>query len=325
MTQVKLGSDRWSMRLGFGCGPLHGSLQSRQSRRVLDLAFEAGFRHFDVAPSYGLGLAETELGRALQGRRQRVTLTTKAGLARPQRGLLLSAVRSLVKPVIAALPGFKHVSQAIQRTTVPARCFDARSVEASLLESLARLQTSYVDIFLMHEMRLEDATPELVDMLLAYQRAGAIGALGTGTSIEDAAAITNVTPALGAVQQHRWNVFEPRLEPSQALRITHGAVAPAFGKLTALISTRSSLRIAWSAALDLDLAAPNMLSDLLLGAALAANRNGFVLVHSHRADRIRRFVTVAEDCTWQTKGALFADLVARVALASFDRSASTSA
>ncbi len=55
-------------RLGFGCGAVGGLLvrgnASEQSRAVAR-ALEAGVRYFDTAPSYGDGVSEQNLGRAL--------------------------------------------------------------------------------------------------------------------------------------------------------------------------------------------------------------------------------------------------------------------
>jgi D-threo-aldose 1-dehydrogenase len=55
--------------LGFGCAPL-GEIYDRitdgQAAETLEAALGAGVRYFDVAPSYGVGLAELRLGRALR-------------------------------------------------------------------------------------------------------------------------------------------------------------------------------------------------------------------------------------------------------------------
>jgi len=44
--------------LELGCAELFRLPSSDQRRRALDRAFEAGIRHFDVAPMYGLGAPE---------------------------------------------------------------------------------------------------------------------------------------------------------------------------------------------------------------------------------------------------------------------------
>jgi len=84
-----------------------------EARRVLDLALERGVTHLDTANLYGDGESERILGRALAGRRDRVRLTTKVGAWR-QEGL--SRAR----------------------------------VVASLDESLERLRTDCVEVYLLH-------------------------------------------------------------------------------------------------------------------------------------------------------------------------------
>ena len=67
--------------LGFGCAHLYGVPRSAERLRLLDAAHDAGIRHFDVAPMYGLGLAERELGRFIRHRRDAVVVATKFGIA----------------------------------------------------------------------------------------------------------------------------------------------------------------------------------------------------------------------------------------------------
>ena len=57
-----------------------GSISRRESLRLLEAAFDAGIRHFDVAPMYGYGEAEGCLGEFLQRHRADVTVTTKYGI-----------------------------------------------------------------------------------------------------------------------------------------------------------------------------------------------------------------------------------------------------
>jgi aryl-alcohol dehydrogenase-like predicted oxidoreductase len=91
-----------------------------EARRVLDRALDAGLLDLDTANLYGDGESERLLGRALGARRERVRLTTKVG-AWKKEGLS------------------------------PTR------VVASLDESLARLKTDFVDVYLLHAP--DPATP----------------------------------------------------------------------------------------------------------------------------------------------------------------------
>ena len=58
-------------RLGLGCAPLGGlfsEVSETDAHATVEAAWQAGVRFFDVAPQYGLGLAERRLGEALRGR-----------------------------------------------------------------------------------------------------------------------------------------------------------------------------------------------------------------------------------------------------------------
>ena len=55
--------------LGFGTAPLAGMftpVSDEQAAATLDAAWEAGFRYFDTAPHYGLGLAEQQIRQCLR-------------------------------------------------------------------------------------------------------------------------------------------------------------------------------------------------------------------------------------------------------------------
>jgi len=60
-----------TITLGFGCAGLAARLTASESRRLVDVAFDAGVRHFDVARSYGYGRAE-----ACSARRSPLAATT---------------------------------------------------------------------------------------------------------------------------------------------------------------------------------------------------------------------------------------------------------
>jgi aryl-alcohol dehydrogenase-like predicted oxidoreductase len=86
-----------------------GRCDEAESDRVLGAALEQGVTFVDTAAMYGNGLTEEILGRIMQGRRNRLFLTTK-------------------------------VNKGV----------DAASILSSIDESLARLQTDYVDLYLIH-------------------------------------------------------------------------------------------------------------------------------------------------------------------------------
>ncbi|MFE2410218.1 aldo/keto reductase [Kitasatospora sp. NPDC059408] len=66
-----------------GRGPLFGAWGTtgdQEARRLLDIAIDAGVTMFDTADVYSDGASEEVLGKAVHGRRDRVLISTKAGL-----------------------------------------------------------------------------------------------------------------------------------------------------------------------------------------------------------------------------------------------------
>src|SRR5437763_5043762 len=55
-----------------------GASDVAEATRLVDICLEAGLNLFDSADNYSQGMAEEILGRAIDGRRDRVILSTKA-------------------------------------------------------------------------------------------------------------------------------------------------------------------------------------------------------------------------------------------------------
>lgn len=151
---------------------------SRGRYRLIEEARDLGITHFDTAPLYGDGLAESALGSSLRPFRSEVTIATKFGLL-PSRwigslgvlGLPFHACRALLR-----WPGL---------ISWPKRSFSADEFQKSLLASLKALKTDYIDIFFLHEPTLQDmeGNQELLDGMIRAKQAGkirAIGIAGTG-------------------------------------------------------------------------------------------------------------------------------------------------
>jgi L-galactose dehydrogenase len=123
--------------LGFGSSPLggaFGNLDPAEGTRAVHLAVDRGINFFDSSPYYGQTLAETRLGEALKGRRQKIVLATKCG-----------------------------------RYGVDDFDFSARRVASSIDESLRRLQTDYVDLFQVHDLEFGDAQQIIEETLPAMR------------------------------------------------------------------------------------------------------------------------------------------------------------
>ena len=113
-----------------------------EARRLLDLCIDAGVNLFDVANVYSTGLAEEVLGKALQGKRNQVLISTKATFK------------------MAEGPN------------------DVGSSRLHLLEqcdaSLKRLGTDHIDIYHMHGFDALTPVDETLDTLNTLVHAGKV-------------------------------------------------------------------------------------------------------------------------------------------------------
>ena len=150
-------------QLGLGTAPLgglFGAVDDETAQATIDAAWSAGVRHFDTAPLYGSGVAESRLGGALAGRpRDEYTISTKVG-------------RLLV-------PGAPDPSFAGAPRLAPVFDFSPDAVRRSLSESLERLQQDRIDIALLH-----DPEQHLDDARRAIEAArGPVPTVGVGTNV----------------------------------------------------------------------------------------------------------------------------------------------
>ena len=124
--------------LGFGGAPLgdlYGDMTEQNGAATLYSAIDAGINLVDVAPYYGLTLAEERLGKALKGRRDEVFLATKC-CRFDHRGFDFSASR----------------------------------VHSDIESSLKRLQTDHLDLFQIHDVEFGSQRQILEETLPAMEQ-----------------------------------------------------------------------------------------------------------------------------------------------------------
>jgi hypothetical protein len=155
-------------RLGLGCASLGSRIGARAGLRALSAAHEAGVTWFDVAPAYGLGNAELLLGEFLKGRRRSVSVTTKVGIAPPERLRLMKYAYAVGRPAMSVASGLRGAFRRIRATRNRHLPLDANLVEASIVQSLRRLQTDRVDVYALHDPSPEDVARD--DVLRALER-----------------------------------------------------------------------------------------------------------------------------------------------------------
>ena len=71
--------------VGVGCNNFGFRLDYDGTKAVVDAALDAGVTLFDTADIYGQGMSEEYIGRALEGRRDRVLIATKFGSEMDER------------------------------------------------------------------------------------------------------------------------------------------------------------------------------------------------------------------------------------------------
>jgi len=137
--------------LGFGCAPIMGKVGKSQALRSMSFAFDLGVTHFDVARSYGFGRAEQVVGQFLQGRRDKVTITSKFGVVPPTLSLRTKAMIPIARTVATLFPQLKARLKRKSGQLLAERRFDVAFAQQCLNQSLFELATDYIDIYLIHE------------------------------------------------------------------------------------------------------------------------------------------------------------------------------
>jgi D-threo-aldose 1-dehydrogenase len=297
-------TGRTTTRLGFGCSNLMGATSRRNSLRLLEAAYDAGIRHFDVAPRYGYGEAESCLGEFLQRHRGKITIATKYGTLPPKKNALISLGRSIARPIVKHLPTLKHrlAKTADAATRNPNRpTFTAAEAQASLHHSLTALRTDHIDLWLLHEASASDLTDDsLLQFLQSEVKKGTIGSFGMGSSADKIPALLAERPAYCPTLQYEWSIFssltpEAPKQTAKLFRIHHRALTQNFRTLHATLAANKPLCRRWSATVKGDLANPANLANLMLRAALIINPASIVLFSSKDPAHILANVHTAAD------------------------------
>jgi aryl-alcohol dehydrogenase-like predicted oxidoreductase len=148
-----------------------GHVDDRESIAAIHQALDCGINLIDCAPIYGLGHSEDLVGKAIQGRRDEVFLSTKCGVLPPR-----------------------------SKGQSPIRCLTRESVLRECDASLRRLRTDVIDLYQCHWP--DPATPirETMEALVTLLEREKIRAIGLANfSCEEIAAAREFAP-IHAVQ-----------------------------------------------------------------------------------------------------------------------------
>jgi len=194
--------------MGLGCGSLGGGVfykNDQQSIKVLDTAFEAGINFFDTADSYGYGHCEELIGRTFKNRRRKIIITTKVGylpssLAR--YGKVLMPILGPVRPLLQSHKG------TLKQHSEKRQDFSVQHIKSAVEKSLKRLQTDYIDCYLLHS----PPTPlieqgDIFSVMEELKKDGKIRHYGlSALTVKDAVLAANTSPV--SLLQVPFNLLE---------------------------------------------------------------------------------------------------------------------
>lgn len=123
-----------------------GPCDDADARRAIETGIDNGVSSIDTAPVYGDGHAEEIVGKAIQGKREKVFLATKCGL--------------------------DIYTNKYQRNLSPSY------IERDLAESLKRLKTDYIDLYQCHWPDPQTPIEDTMAALLRFQGQGKIRRIG---------------------------------------------------------------------------------------------------------------------------------------------------
>ncbi len=184
MTRTIGGSGISASVVGLGTwaigGWMWGGTDERQSIAAIQASIDAGISLIDTAPAYGMGLAETIVGKAIAGRRDKVVLATKCGLV-------------------------WHVNEGAyffhQNGKPVHRYLGAASIRYEVEESLRRLGTDYIDHYITHWQDATTPIAETVETLVRLKQEGKIRSIGASNVSPGDLEAYIATGVLDAIQE----------------------------------------------------------------------------------------------------------------------------
>jgi methylglyoxal reductase len=157
-----------------------GGTDEALSIKAINTAIDSGVSLIDTAPAYGLGRSEEIVGKAIEGRRDEVVLATKCGLVwHTQQGNHF----------------FDNDGKPVHRH------LGADSIRYELEQSLKRLRTDYIDLYITHWQDPTTPVAETMGTLLELKAEGKIRAIGISNATSDDLAAYVAAGPVDAIQE----------------------------------------------------------------------------------------------------------------------------
>jgi aryl-alcohol dehydrogenase-like predicted oxidoreductase len=176
--------------IGYGGWPMgrgmYGAFDDDEAIAAARTSYENGVTLFDTAAVYGWGYGETLMGKALKGIREDVVLVTKGAR--------------------------EWVRDNPDRRAATVSDSDPKRLLQSIDESLQRLQTDYIDLFLIHWPDHTKAFSVPMEALEQAKKAGKIRHTGVSNFSAEMMAESRETSPI-VTNQIGYHIFDRRAEP----------------------------------------------------------------------------------------------------------------
>lgn len=171
-------------------GWMWGGTDEAAAVQAIEASIDAGISLIDTAPAYGLGRSEELVGEAIRGKRDRVVIATKCGL-NWHHGKGNHFFDEAGKPV--------H------------RYLGADGIVFEVEESLKRLGTDYIDLYITHWQDPTTPIAETMEALVRLKQAGKIRAIGASNVSADDLRAYVAAGQLDAIQE-RYSMLDREIE-----------------------------------------------------------------------------------------------------------------
>ncbi|WEX74893.1 aldo/keto reductase [Sinorhizobium numidicum] len=171
-------------------GWMWGGTDEAESIAAIQASLDAGVTLIDTAPAYGLGRSEEIVGKAIAGRRDKAVIATKCGLVWHTR----------------------KGNHFFDQDSKPVHRYLGRdSIIHEVEQSLRRLGTDHIDLYITHWQDATTPIEETVAALEDLKRAGKIRAIGASNVNRSELERYIETGSLDAIQE-RFSMIDREIE-----------------------------------------------------------------------------------------------------------------
>lgn len=173
-------------------GWMWGGTDKAASIAAIQASLDEGITLIDTAPAYGMGVSEEIVGEAIKGRRDQVVLATKCGL-------------------VWHTKGGNHFFD--QQDKPVHRYLGKESIAHEVEQSLKRLGTDYIDLYLTHWQDPTTPIAETMEALEQLKADGKIRAIGASNASGDHLSAYLAAGQLDCLQE-QYSMIDRGLESS---------------------------------------------------------------------------------------------------------------